>query len=319
VSNPSALYEPLIERDLAAIPAAARAFAGEHSAEELWIAVARFAVLAYAPSQHSKRAVMACRAAHGVREQLGERWLELIVECARYAAASRQPWSEPPILDPPQVDERIDLHAALGAKDRLAAEHWLASHLEEAPEKLRPLAKGDALLMLDTALALEQLLGEKGRYALLRMVIAELLTPTEDVTEPLEVLVDRAIAEQGSIESVTRVFIAGLRVTTTPHPPSAPSPLTRGQGYSNHTSRESFPVSSLLPIAASPRWGEGARRADEGSSRNELAPYPLARDYAQTLIAHSIAHKLPVRASEFLAVVHDNLEHGESFAEWSFA
>ena len=202
----SALYEPLIERDLAAIPAAARAFASEHSAEELWIAVARFAVLAYAPSQHSKRAVMACRAAYDVREQLGERWLDMIIECARYAAESRQPWSEPPILDPPRVEERIDLHAALGANDRLAAEHWLASHLDEAPAELRSLAKGDALLMLDTAVALEKVLGEKGRYALLRMVIAELLTPAEDVTEPLEVLIDRAIAERGAIEPVTRVF-----------------------------------------------------------------------------------------------------------------
>jgi hypothetical protein len=56
-----------------------------------------------------------------------------------------------------------------------------------------------------------------------------------------------------------------------------------------------------------------------GASRDALAPYPLARDYAQTLIAHSIAHTLPARQQEFLAAVHHNLEHGESFAEWSFA
>ena len=67
------LYEPLIERELDAIPAAAHAFAAEHSEDELWIAVTRFAVLAYAPSQHAKRAVMACRAAHEVRDELGER------------------------------------------------------------------------------------------------------------------------------------------------------------------------------------------------------------------------------------------------------
>ena len=56
-----------------------------------------------------------------------------------------------------------------------------------------------------------------------------------------------------------------------------------------------------------------------GGSREALIPYPLARDYAQTLIAHAIAHKLPTRQQEFLAAVHHNLEHGESFAEWSFA
>jgi hypothetical protein len=50
-----------------------------------------------------------------------------------------------------------------------------------------------------------------------------------------------------------------------------------------------------------------------------LEPYRLARDYAQTLIAHSVARTLPSRADQFLRAVHHNLEHGESFAEWSFA
>lgn len=265
MSDTSALYDPLIERDLAAIPAAARAFAEKHSVEDLWVAVARFAVLAYAPSQHAKRAVMACRAAH---DFLSVDWS---IECARYAAESRQPWSEPPILDPPRVDELIDLHAALAVNDRLAAEHWLASHLDSAPEELRAFAKGDALLMLDTALALEQQLGEKGRYALLRMVIAELMSPGEDPAEPVQVLIDRAIAEKGSIDSVRNVLVwsAGVAPGAAPPPP--------------------------------------------------LSPYPLARDYAQTLLAHSIARKLPTRADAFLAAVHHNLEHGESFAEWSFA
>ncbi len=268
MSDTSPLYEPLIERDLAAIPAAARAFAEQHSLDDLWIAVARFAVLAYAPSQHAKRAVMACRAAYEFRS------IEMIIECARYAAESRQPWSEPPILDPPQVDAEIDLHAALGSNDRIAAEHWLASHLDSAHEELRSLAKGDALLMFDTAVALEKLLGEKGRYALLRMVIAELLTPTDHPIEPIEVLIDRAIKEKGSVDSVRDVLI----------------------------------------------WNAGVPPAEQAASPPpSLSPYPLARDYAQTLLAHAIARKLPLRADEFLAAVHHNLEHGESFAEWSFA
>lgn len=48
-------------------------------------------------------------------------------------------------------------------------------------------------------------------------------------------------------------------------------------------------------------------------------PYRLARDYAQTLIAHAFAPRLTYRADEFLAAVHHNLEHGENYAEWSFA
>jgi hypothetical protein len=279
------LYEPFIERDLAAIPAAARAFANEHSENELWIAVTRFAVLAYAPSQHAKRAVMACRAAHDVRDQLGDRWLDMIVECARYAAESRQPWSEPPILDPPQVDagqprDLTELRAAIEANDRFRAERWLAARLDDAHEDLRAIALGDALLMLDTAVALEALLGEKGRYALLRMVIAELLVESDDVTEPLETLIDRAIAERGSVDSVRSVFVRNAGV-----PPA----------------------------------GQAASSPPALALHTPLTPYPLARDYAQTLIAHAIAHKLPTRQQEFLAAVHHNLEHGESFAEWSFA
>lgn len=276
MSDTGALYEPLIERELAAIPAAARAFAAQHSEEELWIAVTRFAVLAYAPSQHAKRAVMACRAAHDLRDELGDRWIEMIIECARYAAESRQPWSEPPILDLPVIDNAQprdvgEVRAAIVTKDRHRAERWLAARIDDAFGDLRSVAKGDALLMLDTAIALEKLLGEKGRYALLRVVILELLLDPDDVTESIEVLIDRAIESQGSVEAVRDVFIGSVGLP--PHFSSAPP----------------------------------------------LVPYPLARDYAQTLIAHAIARTLPARAAEFLAAVHHNLEHGESFAEWSFA
>jgi hypothetical protein len=260
----SALYEPLIERDLEAIPAAARVFVESHSEEELWIAVARFAVLAYAPSQHSKRAVMAARAAYEIRT------FDLIVECARYAAESRQPWSEPPILEPPEPDATSSLQDAIASGDRLLAERWLSAHLDDAEVELREAARGDALLMLDAALALEQTLGKKGRFALLRMVTAELFTPSDHPGEPLEALVERAIASNGAIDDVRAVFIAA----------SGLPPL-----------REAVPVE----------------------------PYRLARDYAQTLIAHSVARTLPSRADDFLRAVHHNLEHGESFAEWSFA
>jgi hypothetical protein len=44
----------------------------------------------------------------------------------------------------------------------------------------------------------------------------------------------------------------------------------------------------------------------------------LARDYAQTLIAHATPIPANLR-DDFLAAVHHNLAHGESFADWSFA
>src|SRR5437667_98459 len=47
-------YEALLERDTDAARAAARAYREEHSSHDLFLAVGRFAVLAYAPSQHTK-------------------------------------------------------------------------------------------------------------------------------------------------------------------------------------------------------------------------------------------------------------------------
>ncbi len=243
----SEFYEPLIERDLDAIPAAARAFAEEHSVDELYLAVARFAVLAYAPSMHSKRAVMACRAAHEVREVMGERWLDLVIECARYVAEARQPWSEPPILSEGTLPSREELERDAG---------------------------DDALLIIDTAFALIPILGEKGKAALLRM--PQLEGPqTRSPREPLEVLIDRAIASNGAIEDVTRVLVAGVVRAS-----GAPS----GGGA---------PEARATPL------------------------YHLARDFAQTLLAH--ARPPDYRRDEFLAAVKHNLEHGEDFSAWSLA
>lgn len=265
-------YEPLIERDLDAIPAAAHAFLESHTADELWTSVTRFAVLAYAPSQHAKRAVMACHAAWVVREELGDRFAEMVVECARYAAEARQPWSEPPILEPPEPSsgDLEELRAATREGDRLRAERWLSARLEDAPAALREVVHGDARLMLETAVALEPLLGEKGRYALLRMSVWELIAAPhdEDPQEPLETLIARAVEENGSLDAVRAVFLR--------KPDFSP--------------------------------------AGRAEARPTLAPYRLARDFAQTLIAHAI-----VPYPELLTAVHYNLEHGESYANWSFA
>ena len=236
------LYDVLIERDLDAIPRAA----GEFAPHDLFVAVARFAVLAYAPSQHSKRAVMACRAAWELRDAFGDRWPELLIECARYAAEARRPWSEPPILDSLPVPDENELRAK---------------------------AKGDALLMLDTALALLPVLGEKGRPALLRMPQEEIEADPNpaDTNASLEELVQRAVETKGAIDAVRDVFIHIAK-----HPPP-PNPRTPAP-----------------PI------------------------YRLSTDYAQTLIAHATPLPPPLR-EPFLAAVHHNLAHGESFADWSFA
>jgi len=280
-----ALYEPLIERDLDAIPAAVQAFLGTHSAEELWIAVARFAILAYAPSQHSKRAVMAVRAAHELRDVMGARWPDLLAECARYAAESRQPWSESPPLDPPAADpsqslDAKELREAIETKDRARAERWLAACADPAGAALRAVARGDALLLTDAVLALAPLLGGKGRFALLRVAIWEMLADNTDepLIDSLDALIAQAIANKGSLDSVRKVLLwsAGHRPAVPPAP--------------------------MRPLEVRP-----------------LEPYRLARDYAQTLLAHA-AH-LPQHADVegFLAAVHGNLERGEGYEDWTLA
>lgn len=281
-------YEPLIERDLDAIPASAHAFLESHAPEELWASVTRFAVLAYSPSQHGKRAVMACRAAFDVREDLGNRWTDLLVECARYAAESRPPWSEPPILEPPEPSSgEVDaLRAAMREGDRLAAERWLSARIDDAESVLRDVVCGDALLMLDTAIALEPHLGAKGRYPLLRMPLLELMADPDahDESASLESLLAQASETHGAIDAVRAVFVA------------------------------------CAGIRSASSSSAGSMPAGPPASRRRLAPYRLARDYAQTLIAHAYARRLPAEGAErLLDAVHRNLEHGESYADWSFA
>lgn len=234
-------FAPLIERDLNAIPRVAREYAAAHSEDALWNAVTRFAVLSYAPAQHAKRAVMACAAAHEVRAEAGGQWIDLVIECARYAAASRRPWSEPPIAE--SIDPR----------------GW------PALASLRGVAQGDALLMLDAVETLLPLVGEKGLPALQRMVMQEL--PGDVPAGELD--------PAGSPDSVQVVL---CRAAALPRPPVRRAPA--------------------IP----------------------LEPYPFARDYAQTLLAHACAPRLPEdEGAALLAAVHHNLAHGESFADFAFA
>src|SRR5437763_1488694 len=178
VHHSSLNYDPLIERDFAAIPPAVREFCAAHGVEEAWKAVARFAVLAYAPAQHAKHALLACLAAWEIRDLLGSRFDDALVECAIYAATSRQPWSEPPILDPPPPDPAARLRGA----GRLEAERWLATHFQEddfAQEYFAAAAAdfadlGHKLIVANAAFKLAGLLGEKGRYAALRVGVWEM-------------------------------------------------------------------------------------------------------------------------------------------------
>ena len=63
-------YEPFLERDQAAIRRTISDFRTDHTSDELFREIALFAVLAYAPSQHAKHAVIACLSAYELRDHL---------------------------------------------------------------------------------------------------------------------------------------------------------------------------------------------------------------------------------------------------------
>ncbi|HEV8657344.1 MAG TPA: hypothetical protein VGS96_01840 [Thermoanaerobaculia bacterium] len=306
-SDVAALYERLIERDLDSIPAAVRTFRESHSSDDLFLAVARFAILSYAPSQHAKHAVLATLSAHQLREAYGDRWDDLLAECARYAAESRQPWSEPPILEPPAIDrdQRRDIEAlreAVTTRDRLAAERWLASRLDDE-DLFRDLLLvasddfedfGHKVIVTAAAWRLAGILGEKGRYAALRVAVWEITSYSgeryverrADVSNLRQRLIDNAMAEKGSIESMHLVFLY-------------------------EAARDTPVFARVCDYLCS-----GAlQRADSGLKPAATQPpiYRLARDYAQCLKAYAIGD------DRLKAAAIDNLEHAPSFADWTFA
>ena len=320
-------YEAFIERDLEGVAAAVREYRASHTAEELWQAVTRFAVLAYAPSQHAKRAVLSCLAAWELRDELGEQFDDVLLECARYTAQSRQPWSEPPIFDPPRVDasqsrDAGELRAAIAAHDRIRAELWLAARIDDA-ELARDLfrvaaedaaAGGDALLIAVAAWKLAALLGEKGRFVALRIAMWELTagvaasdasTLSADYNDEalLEQLIAAMVASGGDIAASQAIFVfdAALEASAITGDDAVPQ-FVRTQLSATPSARDAIPIDAVPPAAS----------------------YPLARDYASCLIARAVTRRLAQRfpsvdTSPIVAAASHNLAHGSSFEDFAFA
>lgn len=295
-------YEALIERDSAQARIAADAIHGH----ERFLSVARFAVLAYAPSQHGKHALLACLAAYELCEELGPRYDEVLLECAIYAAESRQPWSEPPILEPPAPDDE----APEGFHDRLAAERWLSrrwrndgfarDYFREAVHDFEDL--GHSLIVATAAWKLAALLGEQGRYAVLRTGVWEMAAHRgeryEEQGRALDRdtlatrLIDTCIAEDGGIVSAHGVFLLDAAIEC-----GDTAVLRRVCDYLTSTTAASAPQpETVMP---------------------DIPVYALARDCAATLKAHVIGRRL--NAPRFVKAVDGNRLHGPSFAEWTFA
>lgn len=317
MSGVPALYETLIERDLDSIEPAVRAYRESASSHELFLAIARFAVLSYAPSQHAKHALLATLSAYELREEFGDRYDDVLIECARYAAASRQPWSEPPITDPPPVDESEpggvdELRAAVAGRDRLRGERWLARRLDDPRDDLVAVAAEDVsdlghkLIVTNAALKLVPILGEKGRFATLRVAVWEITAYEGEKARAGEAdaaaLLDRLIARTLDVESAHGVFLFDAALEC--------GVLNRIAG----SLEESGARTSLPPPVR--------RSADDDWRVPDV--YPLARDLGSLLKAHAVAKRLGpkfprARFDGFIAALRHNLEHGPSLEEWSFA
>jgi hypothetical protein len=314
-------YEPLIERDLAAIPATVAEFRSGHSAAETWTAVTRFAVLAFAPSQHSKHALLCCLSAWDLRDELGDHFDDAIVQCAVYASASRQPWSEPPMLDPPKLEpnqpgDLDELRAAIASSDRLRAERWLAKRFCDsdfahdyflaASDDFEDL--GHKLIVASAAWRLASLLGEKGRYAMLRAGVWEMVAlgggesevggRSLDLDSLCNALVANVIANDGDIVSAHALFLFDAALQT-----NDDAVIAR---VANHLSD----IQSPTPDTRHPT--------------PELPVYRYARDYGACLKAHAVATRLRPRFPNadfdgMLAAAHRNLETAPSFEEMAFA
>ena len=321
-----ALYEPLIERDLDAIPAAARTFAAEHGSDELFKAVARFAILAYAPSQHAKHAVLACLAVHELRDGLGARFDDALIECAIYTASSRQPWSEPPILDPPALDDAqrgdaAEVLAAIGEGDRLRAERWLAKtmHGADFPREFFRVAAtdfedlGHKLIVATAAWKLAALLGDKGKYAALRIAVWEWTAYRGraygeqgialDPETLFARLADNLFCAAGSIVCTHALFLldAALEASSLANNPRV---ATRVRDYlTNYTNATDATIAPPLDRAP-----------------DEVPVYRFARDYAGCLKMYAMTKRLAARWPDLpLQKMRDtawhNLEHGEAYSD----
>ena len=298
----SPLYEVLIERDSAAMPAAVRDFRASHGSIETYKAIGRFAVLAYSPSQHGKHAVLACLAAWALREE--PYFDDVVTQCAIYAAESRQPWSEPPIMSPPALDDDQrgdleELREAIAAGDRLRGERWLAKRLDDndlardyftaAADDFEDL--GHKLIVADAAWRLVPILGEQGKFAALRLGIWEMCAyQGERYVERGEIaddqrLIDNFIAKEGDIEAAHALFLLEAARGKTIE--------NRVRDYLTFTTQPSVP----RPLSSVP-----------------FAPvYKLSRDYAEYLEICALTTNPQLRAAAKL-----NLDRSH-FDELTFA
>lgn len=323
-----ALYEPLLHRDADGARAAITHALKTSTSDEVFEAVVRFTLLAFTPSEHGRASLLAVVAARDLGESSGERRDELTAECAIYSASVRAPWSEPPIADPPAIDDAqsdsIDeIRLAIEGKDRLRGERWLAKVIRgerparrffEAAALTLPRGTHDFVTTMGVWRVAERV-PEQFRFASLRVAVAAWTAGRSD-EEPAT----RA-ETTGSIDAMARRMASAYE---------------RGDGSPLEFRRIALFDAALAvrSIDACADIGEEALHycGDDGSpdrlegsvSDTPLPVYSLARDYATYLQAVAIQERLRRAVdndalARIRATAYKNLENAESFEEWSLA
>ncbi len=309
------LYESFLERNPEEIRAAIRDYRASHSLDDLFGQIAQFAVLSYAPSQHGKHAMIACLSAHEIGASD-----ELLTQCAIYAAASRQPWSEPPIDTPPEPSGRGDLdelREAIAGSDHLRGERWLTRRLADGKRDYFTAATDDfedfghKLIVAAAAWKLAAMFPPAARFATLRVGIREMTAyhgeryEEEGVALDTETLLERLIAEmvadQGGIVTAHQIFVLDAALQT----------------------EDDFVILRVRDYLTSV-CGPASAGQTHDRLKPILTPYLLARDYGALLKSHAVAKRLRPRFPNLdfdgmLAAAQYNLEHAPSFEEFSFA
>lgn len=315
------LLEPLLERDEDAIRAAIGTLvqAGELSA--VADAVLQFALLAHAPSLHARSALLAVVASRGIALPDAAREA-LLCELAIYSAATRRPWSEPPIFEEPRaIGDSSDAVVldAIDAGDRETVEAWLAA-LRNAPQFRARLAAGAVAALSRNAesvvvtAACESLLGDVDVHAepaILRVIASEWTAADAAASSNRE--------ERGRLASL----LAERSVAS---------------GGDVFVSRSLLQLDAAMQLRA---WGaaDAATRAvasievpavDDAASQNAASHssgppvYRLARDFASWLLLTRAAPRLVAEfpSTDFdrvLAAAEENAKHGAAYEEWSLA
>ena len=261
--------------------------------------MAQFAVLAYAPSQHAKHAMISCLSAWELRENLGSHWDALVTECAIYAATSRQPWSEPPITDPPALErggrgDIDELRECVETLDRLRAERWLARRYRDrnferdyftiATDDFEDL--GHKLIVAVTAWKLSKIFPP---FPTLRTGIWEMTAYRGSARSPVtHDVVERMVASHGDIEAAHAVFVCDAALET------------RDEEIIKRVGARDL-----------------ARPAGEAPAATPFQPYRLSRDCGAYLKSCVVARRLgDARIAE---AAKYNLDHAPSLEDFSFA